>query len=192
MQLHQLKLKRKPKHRKRVGRGGKKGTYSGKGVKGQKSRSGKQPRPGFAGGNDPFYKRFPKKRGSRGSKNIRVGVKMHRLRQKAVPVNLETLEKNFKEGERVSAKILLQKGLIDRIKGRIPKVKILGAGKLTKKLNFQAVELSKSAQEKTGYKPAKPKAIKIKTKKKKVVKKEIIKKAKAPKKTPKPKKKDKR
>ena len=49
MQLHQINPTFKKKSRKRVGRGGKKGTYSGRGMKGQKSRSGKGPRAGFAG-----------------------------------------------------------------------------------------------------------------------------------------------
>jgi len=64
MQLHQLKPTVKQKRAKRVGRGGKRGTYSGRGQKGQKSRAGARIRPGFRGGDNPIWKLFPKQRGS--------------------------------------------------------------------------------------------------------------------------------
>lgn len=151
MQLYQLKPSHKLKSRKRIGRGGKRGTYSGKGIKGQKSRAGKKPRPGFAGGDKPFFKQFPKQRGIGGSRSIRRGVKSFRLRRRPVVLNLKDLDKEYQDGQRVSPKSLLEKGLIVRIKGSIPKVKILGQGELAKKLNFQGVQFSKSAKEKTGY-----------------------------------------
>jgi len=166
MQLYQLKPTHKSKLRKRIGRGGKRGTFSGKGVKGQKSRSGKSPRPGFAGGNDPFYKRFPKQRGLHGSKKIRRGVKLLRLRQKSIVLNLKDIAKKFKEDEVVSPKTLLKKGIIARISGRIPRVKILGSGELDKKLIFQGVSMSQSAKTKTGFKEEKKIIVKKPSKKK--------------------------
>ena len=148
MQLHQLKSTYKKKSRRRVGRGGKRGTYAGRGLKGQKSRAGRKPRPGFAGGDTPLSKRLPKQRGSVGKVKIRRGSKLSRFRVKTFILNLRDIEKKFKAGEIVSPQSLLKKGLIDKIGGRIPPVKILGTGELNMKLEFKGVKLSKSVQEK--------------------------------------------
>lgn len=115
-------------------------------MKGQKSRAGKKPRPGFAGGDTSLIKRLPKQKGSVGKVPIRRGVKPQRV--KPVIFNLSEIEKLFKSGEIVSPKTLLEKGLISKMKGRIPKVKILGQGKLKKNLKFVRVKLSKSVKEK--------------------------------------------
>jgi len=157
MQLHQIKPIYKKKSCQRVGRGGKKGTYSGRGLKGQKSRAGRKPRQGFAGGDTPLSKRLPKQRGSVGKVKIKRGNKLSRFRVKPIIINLEIIEKQFKEGEIVSPKSLLKKGLIDRIKGRIPQVKILGKGELKKKLEFSGVKLSKSVKDFIQNHEAKPK-----------------------------------
>ncbi len=134
MQLHQLKPIHKLKKRKRVGRGGKRGTYSGKGIKGQKSRAGRK----FAPIIRELIKRYPKLRGYR-----------FKGRQKNLTViNVGVLEKKFAESDLVNPKILLERRLIRRIKGKIPKVKILGEGELTKKLTIENCELSKAAKEK--------------------------------------------
>ena len=150
MQLHQLKSTHKKKSRKRVGRGGKKGTYAGRGLKGQKARAGRKPRQGFAGGDTSLIKRLPKQRGQRGKLKIRQGRKSSRLRNKPIILNLKEIEKRFsakgglasgeKTGEVVSPQSLLKKGLIDKIKGRIPPVKILGKGEIKKKLKFKGVK----------------------------------------------------
>lgn len=131
MQLHQIKPSSKPKKKKRVGRGGKHGTYSGRGIKGQKSRAGRKMRPEIR----DFIKKIPKKRGYR-----------FKARPKPQIVNLSDLEKHFETGETVSPETLLKKKLIDKVKGRIPKVKILGKGKLTKKLEFKNCKTSKSVK----------------------------------------------
>lgn len=154
MQLYQLKPTYKKKSRKRVGRGGKKGTYSGKGVKGQKSRAGKKPRVDFAGGDTTLSKRLPKRRGTTGkhkTTKVRRGSKINRLRFQSRPVivNLKDIEQKFKSDEIVSPQSLLKMGLIGKIKGRVPKVKILGQGELKKKLKFKGVKLSKSVQKKS-------------------------------------------
>ncbi len=155
MQLHQLKPKHKRASRKRVGRGGKKGTYSGRGVKGQKSRAGRKPRPGFAGGSTPLSIQLPKKRGQSGKIGIKRGVKLFRLRTKPVILNLKDIEKKFRKGEAVSLKSLLKKGLIARIKGRMPPVKILGQSDLKKTMIFEGrgFKYSKAAQHKISLKP---------------------------------------
>lgn len=153
MQLHQLKPNKTKKARKRVGRGGKKGTYAGRGLKGQKSRSGRKTRVGFAGGDTTLIKRLPKQRGTVGGIDIRKGVKLSRYKVNQVVLNIDGLNKVFKKGEIVSPKTLLDKKLIYRTRNRIPKVKILGkitesAGKdkLDKKLLFRGLNLSASVR----------------------------------------------
>lgn len=142
MQLHNLSLKLKKKSRKRIGRGGKKGTYSGRGIKGQKARSGKGPRAGFAGGDTTLLKRLPKKRGVVGKVKIRRGSKLSRFKNKPVVLNLKDIDKKFKDKEVISPKTLLEKGLIDKINKRIPKVKILGEGESKKNFVFKGIRLS--------------------------------------------------
>lgn len=133
MQIHELQPKHKNKSKKRVGRGGKKGTYSGKGIKGQKSRAGRKMVPIIR----ELIKRYPKLKGYRS----------FRMEKDFTAVNLETLEKNIKDGEIINPENLIEKGLISKIKGRVPKVKILGGGKLTKKLTLENCAISKSAKE---------------------------------------------
>jgi len=135
MQIHELKANHKPKKRKRVGRGGKRGTYSGKGLKGQKSRAGRKMKPVIR----ELIKKYPKLRGYKFNSKIQKG---------AIILNLETLDKKFSGGSKINPKILLEKGIINRIKGRIPKVKILGTGEINKALAFEGCQFSKSARDK--------------------------------------------
>lgn len=170
MRIYQLQSTSWKKSRKRVGRGGKKGTYSGKGMKGQKSRAGGKPRAGFAGGDTSLVKRLPKRRGQVGKTELKKGSKLSRLKTKPVVFNLGDFNKkffnqdgtsfNWSEKESISPKNLLKRGLISRIKGRIPQIKILGVGELKRKISFSGVILSKSARKKLGIKekPAKKKA----------------------------------
>jgi len=134
MQLHQLKPNHKRKKGKRIGRGGKRGTYSGRGIKGQKSRAGRQMVPSIR----QLVKKYPKLRGYR--------FKIRR--QKPAVIDLKLLEKNFKKGDLVSPNSLLEKKLISRIKGKAPKVKILDRGELKKELIIKNCQVSKSAKEK--------------------------------------------
>ena len=143
MQLHQLKPTTKHKSRKRVGRGGKRGTFSGRGSKGQKSRAGARIRPGFRGGDNPIWKLFPKQRGA----TKKVDIKHARFRvakKESAVINLGILNSFFQDGDNISSKILVQKGLVDAGK----RVKILGDGELDKKLNFSGVVFSKQARDK--------------------------------------------
>ena len=143
MQLHQIKPTIKRKSKKRVGRGGKRGTYSGKGLKGQKSRAGAGIKPGFRGGDTPLWKKFHKARGA--SKKVDAKKRGFQLRHpKSSVVNLRDLNRRFNEGETVSPQTLLEKRLVKKIKHG---VKILGKGELRKKLIFKGVGMSKSVKE---------------------------------------------
>lgn len=137
MQLHALKPRNnRKKGSKRVGRGygsGKGGHTCGRGMKGQKSRSGYKKKPGFEGGNVPLFRRLPKYRGFNNPTRVEYE-----------PVNLSDLETHYKDGEEVSLKTLREKGLI---KKRANNVKILGKGKLSKKLVFSGVVFSSKARE---------------------------------------------
>ncbi len=132
MQIHQLKVKSQKKKR-RLGRGGKKGTYSGRGMKGQKSRSGGNVNPIFEGGRSTLIEHLPKKRG------------FTSMFPKSQVVGLSTLEKIFNAGDTVTPAVLLQKGLIGNIKA---KVKILNNGEITKAVNLKNCFVSKAAKEK--------------------------------------------
>ena len=132
MQIHQLKPKNKLLKKKRVGRGGKKGTYSGRGLKGQKSRAGRRMEPAIRS----LIKKFPKLKGYRTKRQV----------ENVAIVNIEKI--NFKSSEIITPELLLEKGLIRRIKGKVPKVKILGRGEITQKITIQSCDFSKSAKEK--------------------------------------------
>ncbi len=118
----------------RVGRGlgSGNGKTSGKGQKGQKSRSGGGVRTGFEGGQMPIYRRLPK----RGFKNIFANV--------YAEVNVETLNR-FEDGTTVDAVALVEAGVLKNIQDG---VRILGNGELTKKLTVVANGFTKTAEEK--------------------------------------------
>src|SRR3989338_9876912 len=134
MQLHNLKPNIKKKNKKRVGRGGKRGTYSGRGLKGQKSRAGHRIRPQIR----DIIKKLPKKR----------GYKFKSFRIKPEIVNVGVLEEKFKDGDKITPNSILEIGLVKKIGNKIPKVKLLGDGNLTKKLLVSECQISKSAKEK--------------------------------------------
>lgn len=132
MQLHELHPQHKRKTKKRVGRGGKRGTYSGKGIKGQKSRAGRKMEPMIR----QFIKRYPKLRGSGSRKRASISA----------IVSIEILEKTFDNGAIITPKVLIGKGVISTMKGRIPAVKILGKGNLQKKLTIKGCAISEGAK----------------------------------------------
>lgn len=138
MQLHTLAPKTKKLTNAPVGRGGKRGKTSGRGGKGQTARAGHKIRPEVR----DLIKKLPKRRGY--GKNRSRTVRSERITYAVV--NLAELNTAFKEGETVSPATLLAKGLVRRVKGRAPKVKILGTGELTKKLVTKNVELSAGAR----------------------------------------------
>jgi large subunit ribosomal protein L15 len=134
MKLHELKpAEGSRKTRNRVGRGigSGNGKTAGKGHKGQNARSGGGVRPGFEGGQMPLFQRLPK----RGFTNIN--------RKDYAVINLDRLN-SFDEGTEVTPELLLETGAISKLKAG---VKILGNGKLEKKLTVKANKFSASAKE---------------------------------------------
>jgi large subunit ribosomal protein L15 len=129
--------------RKRVGRGpgSGKGRYSGRGIKGQKSRAGSHKmRAGFEGGQMPIYMRIGKQRGPTSRDAMPIGP----FRTRTVPVNLRDLAR-FDEGAEVSPETLVEKGVI---KNTTIDVKLLGVGEVSKKLKIRVHAISASAREK--------------------------------------------
>src|SRR3990167_9164036 len=118
MQTHNLLKSNRRKH-KRIGRGGKRGSFSGRGIKGQKSRSCRRIRPQIR----DIIKKIHKRRGYK----FRRG-----FAEKVAVVNLRDLEKKFKDGEKITKELLIERGLI---RSKRP-IKILGSGKLIKKFIF--------------------------------------------------------
>ena len=133
MQIHHMTKSSTAQSVRRIGRGGKRGTYSGKGIKGQKSRAGAKMRPAER----EILKKIPKLRGYR--------FKSFRLQPETV--TLLDLEKKFNTGDIVFPESLLRHKLIKRQRGRIPnRVKILGKGTLTKKLIFKDMLFSQAVE----------------------------------------------
>jgi large subunit ribosomal protein L15 len=144
LNLSNLKPAQPRKDRKRIGRGlgSGKGRYSGRGLKGQKSRSGSHKmRPGFEGGQNPLYMRLGKQRGPYSKDAMPMGP--HRTSTQ--PVNVAALEERFDAGAEVTPESLVEKGLIRNT--RID-VKLLGQGELTKALSITVHAASASAREK--------------------------------------------
>ena len=135
--LHNLKspIGAKSK-RKRKGRGdgSNKGSYSGRGLKGQKARSGGSLPLFFEGGQLPLVKKLPFMRGF-----------YNPFRKSFVPINLDKLEYFFESGEKVNPEILFERKIVSKNNSLI---KILGNGTLTKPLIISAHGYSKSAKEK--------------------------------------------
>ena len=143
LNLSNLKPAQARKTRKRVGRGmgSGKGRYSGRGIKGQKSRSGSHAmRAGFEGGQMPAYMRMGKQRGSTSKDAMPIGP----FRTSVWSVNVRDLER-FDAGTEITPESLAAAGLIRNTKYDL---KILGHGDLSKKLTVSAHNFSKSAREK--------------------------------------------
>ncbi len=114
------------------GHGSGNGKTAGKGMNGQKARSG-APAPGFEGGQMPLYRRLPK----RGFTDLNT--------KKITGVNLSVLEARFNDGDDVTVQALIEKRIVKKM---YDGVKILGNGELTKKLNVKVSAFSASAKEK--------------------------------------------
>ena len=134
MQIHQLKRTNNLKPGKRIGRGGKRGTTSGRGTKGQMARSGHKLYPELR----DAIKKIPKLRGYR----------FKSIQAKLVPVNLRDIETAFETGAVVTPADLVAKQLVNKKGGNIPGIKILGTGNLTKKITFTGLTVSASAKAK--------------------------------------------
>jgi large subunit ribosomal protein L15 len=144
LNLSNLKPAQPRKDRKRVGRGlgSGKGRYSGRGIKGQKSRSGSHKMPaGFEGGQMPIDMRTGKLRGNTSADAMPIGP----FRTYNQPVNVGALDERFDSGTEVTLEALKAAGLISKLS---IDVKVLGEGQLTKRLSVTAHSFSKSAAEK--------------------------------------------
>src|SRR5258705_7734242 len=143
LNLTSLKPAQSQKDRKRVGRGigSGKGRYSGRGIKGQKSRAGSHKmRAGFEGGQMPIYMRLGKQRGSTSKDAMPIGP----FRTSTAPVNVAALDR-FDDGAEVTPESLVEKGLLKNTK---TDVKLLGNGELKKKLTIRVHAISATAREK--------------------------------------------
>lgn len=136
MKLNELKALPEKKARKIVGRGpgSGMGKTSTRGQKGQKSRSGVSIKPWFQGGQAPLYRRIPK----RGFNNANFRIEY-------ATINVEDLNKFFKDGDEVTPTILKERGII---KKELAGVKVLGSGNIEKKLTVKANRFSNSAIDK--------------------------------------------
>ncbi len=123
MQLHQLQPKHQTKNKKRIARGGKRGTYSGRGQKGQKSRAGAKIRPASR----DLIMRIPKRR----------GFKNKPVSPKPQVINVGDLEKKFDNKQPITKKLFKEK-----------RVKILSEGEVKKAFIIEGLELSQKAKEK--------------------------------------------
>ena len=143
LNLHTLKPAQERKARKRVGRGqgSGKGRYSGRGIKGQKSRAGSHKmRAGFEGGQMPIYMRLGKLRGATSKDAMPIGP----FRTSTAPINVGSLDR-FEDGAEVTPESLVEKGLLKNTK---TDVKLLGNGELKKKLTVRVHGISATAREK--------------------------------------------
>jgi len=144
LNLSNLKPAQRKKDAKRLGRGlgSGKGRYSGRGIKGQKSRAGSHKvRAGFEGGQMPLYMRVGKLRGNTSKDAMPVGP----FRTRTYHVNLRDLEARFDDGAEVTPEALVEQGLIRNTRFD---VKVLAGGELTKKLTITVHRASTAAREK--------------------------------------------
>lgn len=128
------KRKNRKSKAKKLGRGmgsGVGGHTVGRGMKGQKSRSGHKSMALFEGGNLPFYKKTPKYRGFKNPNKVKYQA-----------INVVELEENFVSGDEITIESLRKKNLIRK---KQEKVKILGEGKLTKKFVVKGLKVSEPA-----------------------------------------------
>jgi len=136
MQIHTLKLNNPKRRRKTIGRGGRKGTYSGRGNKGQKARTGAHIDPLFEGGRSTLIDHMKKKRGFKS------------LMEKAVIVDLAKIAKKFKNGATVDRESLIKAGLVGKIKPAT-RIKILGTAPAGKKFGLGKGIIASAAAKKS-------------------------------------------
>ena len=132
MKLHKLNKSPEAKASKRVGRGMSSGTgkTSGRGHKGQKARSGTSIPAWFQGGQSTLFRRLPKR-----------GFNNKRFEKKFAVINLSDLER-FNDGDVITPEVLFEHGII---KKELSGIKVLGNGKLTKKVTVKAHRFSSAA-----------------------------------------------
>lgn len=135
------------KKAKRVGRGygsGKGGHTTGRGTKGQRSRSGyTKPRPGFEGGQNPLSKRLPKLRGLSNAARTR---KFKTNKYNNAVIKLSEIANSFNKGDSVTIDSLTEKGLVDNTSVKRQSVKILFDKDIDKAITVEGVATSKTAK----------------------------------------------
>ena len=134
MQLHNIQKNKNNKKSIRVGRGGKRGKTSGKGHKGQNARTGNSGRPEIR----DMIKKIPKLR----------GYNFKSRKDSATPVNLSVLDKAFEKDAIVTPKELVKEGVVKRKSGKMPVIKILATGEITKKITVSGCTFSEMAKAK--------------------------------------------
>lgn len=128
MQLHELKSQYKRKRKKIIGRGGKRGTYSGKGQKGQKARAGHRIKPAER----LLIAKFPKLR----------GIKNKSIQNKPQVVHVGDLNKKFQNGDTIDKEALIQAKFINKSDN----VKILDGGNVEKSFVIKDIKISEKAK----------------------------------------------
>ncbi len=137
MQIHQVKRNTKNAKSTRIGRGGKRGKTSGRGHKGQRQHGGHGVRPEMR----DIIKKLPKLRGR--------GVNSNKsIKLESTPINLTLIQDNFEDNKIVSPKTLFTKGLVRKVSGKLPVVKVLGNGDIKNKVTVTDCLISVSAKEK--------------------------------------------
>jgi len=131
MQIHQLKRRTPNTKAQKVGRGGKRGTTSGHGSKGQRSRAGHRIRPAER----DLISRLPKLR----------GVKNRRINPPAKVLNVGDIDRFFKEEGEITQKLLVDRGMLSSLKER---VKLLGSGEIKRAVTIIGIQVSESAKKK--------------------------------------------
>lgn len=135
MQTHQLKRNTPNTKRMIVARGGKRGKTAGRGGKGQSARAGNKRRPEWR----DIIKRLPKLRGR--------GVNQNKIVSKqSTVVNLDILEKHFSAKDNITPATIVEKGIVSTVSGKIPQIKILANGEVTKAFNIAGCLISASAK----------------------------------------------
>jgi large subunit ribosomal protein L15 len=136
MQLHEIvrSTNNKRKYSRQVGRGGTRGKTSGRGTKGQNARAGAKFRPAMR----DAIKKLPKLR----------GYAFKSAHEKPVGINLSDLELKFNAGETVNKMTLVEKKIIEKVMAKIPKIKLLGTGEITKALTIEGIKVSVTAKAK--------------------------------------------
>lgn len=134
MQLHTIQRKTKNKKRRIIGRGGKHAKTAGRGTKGQNARAGRKKRPEFR----DKIKKIPKLR----------GYKFASIKNDAAAVNVGALASAFPAGSAVTPEMLLEKGIVSRTAGAVPRVKILSRGEIGHAISVSNCAVSAAAKAK--------------------------------------------
>lgn len=132
MQKNTLIPRTSRKHGKTVGRGGKRGKTAGRGTKGQSARSGNKKRPELR----DIIKKLPKLR----------GYKFNSVQNAIATVTLAQLEKSFQDGDKITPGMVILKGIVNTHHGKVPHIKILAKGFLTKKFIVSKFSVSAGAK----------------------------------------------